>query len=149
MGKPDSVVQSSTLSWSGMAQSAELAVDGDMSTTSHTVCAWDTDIWYLMQFDDIRCFEEVVIINAYLNYNAYRMQDLGVHVKNTNTDTDSLCGVIRVREDSTIEGQTYKVSCDGMCGNSVMLRVRHNKGEYSYMGCIHMKEIEVHYSGSG
>merc|ERR1740124_906449 len=32
MNKPDSVIQSSTLSWSGKPQSAELAIDGDMET---------------------------------------------------------------------------------------------------------------------
>jgi len=149
MSEPEisSVIQSTTLTWSGTPQSAELAIDGDMETASHTNCAWNTDIWYKMRFDDVQCFDEVEFVNSYLNYNAFRMQDLGVYVKNSDDGEENLCEVVRIREDETVEGQTYMVSCDGKCGDSIVLRVRHDRGKYSYMACIHLDEIKVHYAG--
>ena len=97
-----------------------------------------------MKFDAIHCFSEIVIMNDKLNENAYRMQDLKVFVVNTKTGTESLCGVLKMREVWTVEGQTYKISCDLKCGNEVKLTVRHNSGEYNNLACIHMSEIKAY-----
>ena len=134
---------------------AELAIDGDINTLSHTSCAWDTDLWYKMEFDAVYCFPEIVIMQFYQNYYSYRMQDLKVLLIDSATGTDSLCGTLRSTQVATIAGQTYKIPCDA-CGNQVQLRVRHNQSEYpksraqgqTQRGCIHMREIRAVQTGS-
>jgi hypothetical protein len=130
-----------------MAKSADLAVDHDMETGSHTVCAYNEDISYHLHFGSMRCLSEVVIVNSRPE-NVYRMNDLEVHIRNTAADESSLCGTLKARGGFTDEEQTYKISCDGKCGDSVMLKVNHDQTKYTYPGCIHMKEIGLHYSGS-
>lgn len=144
---PLSAHQSSTRLIRDQPQSADLAIDDDLATSSHTICAWNTDHWYMMKFKSVRCFSEVIIVNSYLDYNAFRMQDLGVFVQDSHKETSMKCGSLKARDDSTIEGQTYRISCDGLCGDEVVLKVRHDRGDYSYMGCIHMAEIRVEFAG--
>lgn len=146
---PISAHQSSTRLVRGQPQSADQAIDGDLETSSHTICAWNTDIWYMMKFHSVLCFDEVILTNSYLDYNAYRMQDLGVFVQDSHKETSMKCGAMKARGDSTIKGQTYKISCDGLCGDEIMLKVRHDRGDYSYMGCIHMSEVRVEFANSG
>ena len=128
-------------------EKAELAIDGDLTTKSNTNSAWDTDLWYKMTFDAVICFSEVVIVQSFLNFHAYRMNDAKVFVVNTNTGTKSLCGVLKSRTDSTIEGQTYRIPCNLKCGDEVKLTVRHDRGKYSVDACIHMKEINAFHTG--
>ena len=87
---------------------ASKAIDGKLNTSSHTMCAWNTDIWFRMQFNDVYCFTEVRIIGSKLNSYALRMQDTMVYVLNNEKGTEQLCGVLEVMEVFTIEGQTYR-----------------------------------------
>ena len=141
--KPIAVTQSTTLVWLGERQPAGLAIDGRLDTGSHTNCAWDTDIWYKMKFHAVYCFSEIVIIQSHDNVYAYRMQDTKVIVINTATNTESLCGVLKVRNVYTVEGQTYKIPCDLKCGDEVKLTVRHDKSRDWLQACIHMREIRA------
>jgi hypothetical protein len=76
------------------------------------------------------------------------MNDLEVHVKDSRRkDEGRLCGVLKTRGDRGIDGQTYTISCDGMCGDIVMLQVRHKTGKHSYPACIHMSEVVVNFEG--
>ena len=129
---------------------AAFAVDGDLTTSSHTECAWNTDLWYKMEFDGIYCFSDVVIINyiGHVDNNKYRMRDTKVLVINTDTGTESLCGVVKATGIQTIEGYTYRIPCDLQCGDEVKLTVRHDNGQYYNKACIHMKEITTFLSGN-
>ena len=130
------------------SRSAMFAVDDDTFTSSQTECAYDKDIWYKMEFDQVRCFSQVIIHNAYHDYRAYRMNDLSVHVQNSKMNTGYTCGSIQTRESLRSSGQRYSVQCEGRCGVSVMLRVNHDRDNYSNRGCIHMKEVGVHFAGN-
>ena len=61
---------------------ASRAVDGDLGTLSHTICAYSTDIWYKMQFAAVYCFSDVTIIQSHWSGNAYRMEDAHVFIGN-------------------------------------------------------------------
>ena len=65
-----------------VTDNASHAVDGDLRTISHTVCAYNTDIWYKMQFAAVYCFSDVTIIQSHLSVNAYRMEDAKVFIGN-------------------------------------------------------------------
>ena len=121
---------------------ADRAIDGDMETTSHTDCAWDTDLWYKMEFDAVYCLSEIVIFQSHLNHNVKRMQNLKIFVGNRTTNTESLCGTLNVRDDYSMKGQTYMISCDA-CGDQIKLLLRHNRDRDDMTGCIHMKEIKI------
>ena len=141
--EPVSVSQINTYS----IATAEMAIDGDLTTKSNTKQAWDTDLWYKMRFDAVRCFSEVVIVQAHLNSKANRMNDTKVFVVNTNTGTESLCGILKASTDLTIEGQTYRIPCNLKCGDEVRLTVRHDRGTYDIEACIHMIEIKAFHTG--
>jgi hypothetical protein len=135
--RPVSVSQSSTDS----KRTADLAIDGKLGTSSKTKCPWNSDEWFKMMFDAIRCFSEIVIINR--TQEKWRMQDTKVYVLNSQTETESYCGVLRVRDASSIKGQTYSISCDLKCGDKVKLKVRHNH-TYVQPGCIQLREISAY-----
>ena len=138
-----SVSQSSTITYGGHHLVANRAIDGNMETKSHTKCAWNTDLWYKMDFDDVYCLSEVVIFQSHTeSWNAYRMQDTKVFTVNSNTGVESLCGILKVREDWTLEGQTYRIPCNS-CGDGIKLTLRHSRSDYDHDGCIHMKEIKA------
>ena len=104
-------------------------------------------MWYKMQFDAIYCFSEVVIIQSHMSYSAFRMDDMRVLVVNNGERTESLCGVLKVRDVRTIEGQTYRIPCNLKCGDEVKLTVRHDRNSgYDINACIHMSQITA-YSG--
>ena len=145
--KPVSVFQSSTFEYEGYREEAEYAIDGSLATSSHTDCAWVTDIWYKMTFDAIYCFSKVVIVQSKTNEMADRMDGTDVFVVNTETGAKSLCGVLKVGSGTTIESQTYTIPCDQKCGNEVKLTLRHDKPKYNMEACIHMKEITAFYTG--
>ena len=123
---------------------ASLAIDGDKSTSSVTVCSYDTDHWYKINFDDVYCISEVIILQLENNYRKqFGMEDTNVLVVNSKTGTESLCGVLKISNKKTWYSQTYTIPCDQKSGDEIVLKVRHNEGEYEKPGCIHMKEIEV------
>ena len=97
-----------------------------------------------MKFDDVFCFSDVVIINSEQNIHAYRMDDTKVLVVNSDTGDESLCGVLKVSDVLTIEGQTYRIPCDLKCGDEVKLTLRHE----SKPVCIHIWEITAFQTGS-
>ena len=144
---PVSVSQISN--WGGDAYNPESALDGDLETMSHTDCALDTDLWYKMNFDTVYCFSEVVILQSHWDWNARRMQGTKVMVVDRGTGAESLCGVLDVSSVHTQAGQTYRIPCDGKCGDEVELRLRHNTGQYQdgLLPCIHMREIEAFIGG--
>ena len=146
---PTSVSQSSTYVYTetGDIKKAENAIDGDLKTFAHTKCAWDTDVWYKMKFDAVYCFSDVVIINSKLNEYANRMDEAKVLVINTETGAESLCGVLKVTDVMTIEGQTYRIPCDLKCGDEVKVTLRHDKDKYRHEACIHMNEISAFHKG--
>ena len=93
------------------ANTAELAIDDDLSTLSNTIHAWNADLWYKMRFGAVRCFTEVVIVQSH-NWDslAKRMDDTKVFVVDTKTGTESLCGVLKVSDVLTLEGQPTEPS---------------------------------------
>ena len=145
-----SVSQSSTWQFE-----AERAIDGDMNTISFTNWAWDTDLWYKMEFGAVYCFPEIVIAQSHLDWHAYRMNDLKVLLRDSSTGIEHFCETLRVRQVWTIAGQTQSIPCDA-CGNLVKLVVRHNQRDYpksddpkqTHPGCIHMREITAIQTGS-
>ena len=142
--EPATVIQSST--WYG--KFAERAIDGDLETKSETQMGWNTDLWFKMKFDDVLCFSKVVIIQSYLNNYAFCMEDAKVFVVNTDEGTENLCGVLKVSGPvMTIEGQTYNIPCHLKCGNEVKVTLRHDKGLYSSIAIINMKEIMAYGTG--
>jgi len=144
--KIHAVSQSSTRSQGRDRMSAEFAIDGDIETASQTKCAWNTEHRFTVEFRGRQCVDKVKFMQSFMDYNAYRMQHTEVVVM--DEDEEHNCGRITINDDKTVEGQTYEVMCDGACGDSVMLKVRHDKGKYSYMGCLHISEIEVNFEES-
>ena len=128
-------------------RTAERAIDGNLNTHSHTICDWDTDLWYKMKFDAVYCFFDVVIIISHTDYYYARMDDTEVFVADSDTGDESLCGVLKVSDVPTIEGQTYRIPCDLKCGDEVKLTVRHDSGKYDNVACIHMTEIKIFQRG--
>ena len=142
---PTSVSQSST--WSSAV--AHKAIDDDLTTISNTKDAWGTTVWYKMTFDSFYCFSEIEIINSHWEGRyVFRMQDLNVLVVDSYTQRESLCGTLAMRKDQSVEGQTYRVPCDGKYGNEVKLTVYHGAGDYGYRACIHMSEILAYHTPS-
>ena len=101
---------------------------------SHTICIENADFWYSMNFDAVYCFSQIVIIQSHDNDNANRMDGTKVNVVNSDTETQSLCGVLQVKMDGTLEAQTYRIPCNLKCGDKVRL-------DQPNGNCIHMKEI--------
>ena len=126
---------------------AAFAVDGDLTTSSHTECAWNTDLRYKMKFGAVYCFSDVVIINSHFNEHSPRMDDLQVLVVSTEKGTESLCGVLKVGDVLTMEGQTYRIPCNLKCGDEVKLKLRHDSSKYAMVACIHMMEINAFHTG--
>ena len=127
-------------------EAAHRATDGDLSTRSHTVCSWNSVLWYKMTFNSVYCFSEVVIVQSHLNGYGYRMRGTEVYVVHTAAWGETLCGTVEVRRDWTVAGQTYRIPCHQACGDEIELRVRHD-GEFYHQACIHMREIEAYTSG--
>ena len=145
---PSAVSQSSTFDRDSQLYQAERAIDDDVSTFSHTECAWNTALWYKMKFGAVYCFSDVVIINSHFNENSPRMDDMQVLVVNAGKRTESLCGVLKVGDALTMEGQTYRIPCNLKCGDEVKLTLRHDSGKYAMLACIHMMEITLFHTGS-
>jgi hypothetical protein len=140
------VSQNSVFVWKGKSLEAKYGIDGDMETSAHTNCGWNTDLWYKMKFGAVYCFSHVVITQGDRNLHAARMQDTNVFVVNTATNTRNFCGVLKISDNTTIEAQTYKIPCKLKCGDEVKLTLRHDSGEYTHEGCIHIIEIKA-YTG--
>ena len=86
-------------------------------------------------------------MQSHWHQTAYRMDDTGVFVVDSDTREESLCGVLKVSDVMTIEGQTYRIPCDLKCGDEVKLTVRHDS-KYEKDACIHMKEITTFHQGN-
>ena len=68
-----------------------------------------------MQFGEVKCFSEVRISNPFMHfYHAFRMEDAQVYVVNTGKSIESLCGILKIRKEWTIEGQTYRLVHEAM-----------------------------------
>ncbi|KAL5249982.1 hypothetical protein ACHWQZ_G015902 [Mnemiopsis leidyi] len=141
---PSSVTHISTFIADGTANVAERAIDGKLHTSSHTLGYWDTPAWFKMSFDRSFCFTEVVIIQSQLKDLAFRLEDAKVYVVNTDNGAEYLCGILKVRNEYTVEGQTYILPCDGKCGNEVKVTVLHEEGKYSNRAFINMREIRAY-----
>ena len=85
------------------------ALDKNYTTMSHTLCGYNEDHWFNMQFGAVRCFSKIRISNPFIHfYHAFRMEDAQVFVVNTGKSIESLCGILKIRKEWTIEGQTYR-----------------------------------------
>ena len=143
--KPTTVSQINTFN----LESAERGVDGDMSTRAHVICSSDPTavLWYNMRFRSALCISEIVVFQSQFNLYAYRMDGTEVYLKNNDLNTEVLCGTIAAREEWSLEGQTYRISCDGKCGDEIELRLRYQEQLHRHYGtCIHMYEIETYAS---
>ena len=69
------------------------------------------------------------------------MEDAKIFVVDNNKGREHLCGVLKTTTDYTVEGQTYKFTCDGECGNEVKVTLLHESGKYDHEAIIHMREI--------
>ena len=131
------------------SESAERGVDGDMTTRAHVICSFDSTqvLWYNMRFRSALCISEIVVFQSQFNLYAYRMDGTEVYLKNNDLNTEVLCGTIAAREEWSLEGQTYRISCGGKCGDEIELRLRYQEQLHRHYGtCIHMYEIETYAS---
>lgn len=135
--EPISVSQSTTLRWGGSDIKAEFAADGDLGTESSTTCSNGKLHWFEMKFDAVYCFDEVVMVLR-LNGNAYRMQNTEVTVVNTKSESEELCGILKVKGVWTDEAQTYTIPCNLKCGDEIKL---------SNYNCIHIRELSAFQTG--
>ena len=91
---------------------------------SHTLCGHNKDHWFKMQFGEIKCFSEVRISNPYMYYrHAVRMEGAHVYVVNTMNSSESLCGILKIQKNWTIEGQTYRLVHE-FSRNSIFFMIR-------------------------
>ena len=72
------------------------------------------------------------------------MKDTKILLLDTAKGLETLCGILQIVDQFTVQGQTYKISCGMKCGNVVQLRVKHEKGKYDLAGAIQIKEIEAY-----
>ena len=72
------------------------------------------------------------------------MEDMKVIIVNTDTNEESLCGMLKMRSEESVHGQTYKIPCDMKCGDEVKLTVYHGTGDYENAASIHMAEITAY-----
>ena len=122
---------------------ASLAIDGDMTTKSHTKCQLDTLVWFKMVFDTEVCFEEVKIYPSHPGPFRMRMDKTEIYVEKRDKSSRTKCGQMDITDTNK---DLYTIQCDNACGNIIKLEVYHKTGEY-YQACIHMFEIEA-YTGS-
>ena len=74
------------------------------------------------------------------------MDGAEVFVVTTAKGTDNRCGVLKVRDIYTIEGQTYKIPCDLKCGDEVKVTLQHRQGTDQKMACLNIREITAYQS---
>ena len=138
-----SVEQSSTFIKTWPYRSIE-AVDGDMGTSSHTICGRNVEHWFRMRFTGARCVKQVSIAQDYLDwFNKARMDHTKVVLINTLTQEEHLCGTIRLNgRDKTLVGAYHYINCSLHCGDMIQLTVM--KTTEKEEGCIHIREIAVY-----
>ena len=126
---------------------ANLAIDGDFTTKSSTLAGWDRPLWYEMHFDNKHCFSEIVIVQSdYINpLNGRRMDDAKIFV--VDNSAESICGILEIKEEWTIRGQTYRIPCNMKCGNEVKVTLLHERGKHGVLAAIHMREILAYSHG--
>ena len=127
---------------------AELSIDGDFTTKSSTLAEFGSPLWYKMHFEHKHMFSEIVIMQSDLTpSNGRRMDDTKVFVVDIGTESVNLCGILKIKENWTIEGQTYRIPCDLKSGNEVKLTVLHKKAIHGVKAAIHMLEIMAYSQG--
>ena len=104
--KPLSVSQSSQLN---SDTSAAQAVDDNLETWSKTACRWNTTKWFKIKFSKAYCFTEVIIVSTFESKTS-GMQDTEIFVVDSEQGTENLCGVLKVSDAWTLEGQTYRLA---------------------------------------
>ncbi|KAL5262592.1 hypothetical protein ACHWQZ_G008106 [Mnemiopsis leidyi] len=136
--QPESATQSSTYN----GKVAERAIDGSLSTESHTECAENTLISFNLQFASKYCFRKFRIFPTHLDpsriINRKRMDGASLVITdNTKGKTEVLFDILDLSgkfEDPYVELRCFPA----LYGDSVELRVQKNNS----LACIHMYEIE-------
>ena len=137
--QPESAAQSSTY---GQAL-AERAIDGSLTTVSHTKCAQRTPIWFKLNFRSKHCFKKFRIYQSHpdpseINWTRKRMDGARLVVTDkTKQNPEILCEKLDLSEklqDPYVDLECYPA----LYGDLVELTVEKNHDE----ACIHMFEIE-------
>ena len=89
--------------------SASQAADDNLETWSNTACRWNTAELFKMKFSDANCFTEVKIVSSF-ETKTTGMQDTQIFVVDSEQGTENLCGVLKVSDTWTLEGQTYRLA---------------------------------------
>ena len=77
------------------------------------------------------------------------MQDTKVSVPYSRNGGNILIGKLEIRDDFSMEGQTYTFNFDVICGTQIYLTVNHNhESAYPQKGCIALREIDAFYHPS-
>ena len=115
--------------------------DGDLSSRYHSVCAKNTDIWLRLHFSSIRCVKKVLIFQTHLSSaGKYRMDGTKVILSDTNTETDTLCGTLKISQTLNATDQLHYTDCENSCGDTILLAVNHPNTQH-YEGCMHVYEV--------
>ena len=76
------------------------------------------------------------------------MQDTKVFADYTRNGGSILIRKLEIRDDFSMEGQTYTLNFDVICGAQISLSVKHDESVHSHKGCIALREINAFYQPS-
>ena len=136
---PESAAQSSTYG----EDLAERAIDGSLTTASHTECAKRTPIWFKLNFRSKHCFKKFRIYQSHrdpseMNSTRKRMDGVRLVVTDkSKQNPELLCEKLNLGEklqDSYVDLECFPA----LYGDLVELSLEKNRS----LACIHMFEIE-------
>ena len=136
--KPESAAQSTTYS----GEVAENAIDGSLSTRSHSKCAKAVPIWFNLMFSEKYCFKKFRIYQSHPTqlYHRERMNGATLEVKDEsdeNINKEMICDTLDLAGKSNDAYVDLECS-SALYGDLVELRVEKKDS----VACIHMFEIE-------
>ncbi len=115
----------------------EYAVDGDLSTQSHTQCD-DQSQSFKYYFSGLHSIGRIKVVNGKTNSNKWRLDGMTVYaMKNDQHMKHCPVNTLNVREGDSIEDQTYYLDCNGQTGIGVWFFL-------GKQACLEFKEIEVY-----
>ena len=136
--QPESAAQSSTYS-DGVA---EKAIDGSLSTRSHSRCETGLPIWFTLIFFEKHCFKKFRIYPTHSHelHNRERMNGATLEVKDEgdeNINKEIICDTIDLA--GKLNDAYVDLECSSpLYGDLVELRIEKKDS----VACIHMFEIE-------
>ena len=83
---------------------ASLAIDGNISTSSQTNCLHDNTIWFKVNFTHIYCVKKVrltQVADESARHLVWRMQDTNLTILNSKTGVEGLCSTLKMTANLT------------------------------------------------